>query len=281
MRLQAIRDLSYLGDPRAAGPLVALLQDPRKEVRRDASRAIWQLGEAGLNAMLQAYPERADPFVLETLWTTPPTLGTAQLNRIALGLLFAMLGRFVFDPPEDPAPYEQQIKHMFSQASWEALLDWKPLVTAAHTSAFASGLYTLIETTSGDQPVQGRAQRANKLVLVIEDDTHLVEGIIDIIDISLEDVAVLSTTSGSSGLVLAQALVPDLIITDVIHPGLNGLESMRYLRDNPKVNHIPFVFLTAATPIEHTDSGALAYLAKPFDADELIGLLKTALWGQA
>lgn len=85
--------------------------------------------------------------------------------------------------------------------------------------------------------------------------------------------SVFHAADGQEGLEKAQELVPDLIITDLMMPGTDGLELCRQVRDNDIINHIPIIVVTAKITeeerIKGLEAGADAYLAKPFNADEL------------
>lgn len=80
-------------------------------------------------------------------------------------------------------------------------------------------------------------------------------------------------TNGKEALTKAEALVPDLIITDVMMPEMDGFEFTRKIRQSGLTDHIPVIMVTARA--FHTDrmkgleAGADAYLEKPFHADEL------------
>ena len=80
-------------------------------------------------------------------------------------------------------------------------------------------------------------------------------------------------TGGNEGLEKALDLVPDLIITDLMMPGMDGLEVCRQVRGNDIVNHIPIIIVTAKITEEERirglEAGADAYLTKPFNTDEL------------
>ena len=79
--------------------------------------------------------------------------------------------------------------------------------------------------------------------------------------------------NGREGLDKALDLVPDLIITDLMMPGMDGLEVCRQVRGNEIIDHIPIIVVTAKVTEEERirgiEAGADAYLAKPFNADEL------------
>ena len=79
--------------------------------------------------------------------------------------------------------------------------------------------------------------------------------------------------NGAVGLQLSQKLIPDLIISDIMMPEMDGLELSRQLKNDIKTVHIPIILLTARTTIlqikEGLNVGADDYLTKPFDADLL------------
>ena len=85
--------------------------------------------------------------------------------------------------------------------------------------------------------------------------------------------AISYATNGDEGLDKAQQLVPDLIITDLMMPGMDGLEVCRLVRGNDIINHIPIIIVTAKITegerIRGLEAGADAYLTKPFNTDEL------------
>jgi DNA-binding response OmpR family regulator len=80
--------------------------------------------------------------------------------------------------------------------------------------------------------------------------------------------------SGGDGLSAARRHVPDLVVLDVVMPGMDGLEVCRQLRKDPLLGEVPVLFLTARDKREDRvlglRAGADDYLAKPFDIDELV-----------
>lgn len=83
---------------------------------------------------------------------------------------------------------------------------------------------------------------------------------------------------------MAQQLLPDLIISDVMMPEMDGIEMLRSLRANVATSHIPVVLLTAKTSIENQikglEYGADAYVTKPFSSTFLIARVKNLLSGR-
>jgi DNA-binding response OmpR family regulator len=74
---------------------------------------------------------------------------------------------------------------------------------------------------------------------------------------------------------------PDLLLLDIMMPGLDGLDVARRVRLNPELKKIPIIFLTAkSTPgdvIKGIQHGARSYITKPFKLDEVLSKVKKAL----
>jgi signal transduction histidine kinase len=111
-------------------------------------------------------------------------------------------------------------------------------------------------------------------ILVVEDDTHLMEGIRDILE--LNGYQVLTATNGSVGLEVLQTqpLPPDLIVSDIMMPRMDGYDFFNAVRARESWVAIPFIFLTAKGErddiFKGKSMGAEDYVVKPFDADELL-----------
>lgn len=83
-----------------------------------------------------------------------------------------------------------------------------------------------------------------------------------------EDFAVIEARDGAEGLALAVAHTPDLVLTDILMPVMDGIELCRRLKTDVRTSHIPVVMLTARTAEEHEleglETGADDYITKPF-----------------
>ncbi|MTJ54031.1 hybrid sensor histidine kinase/response regulator [Anabaena sp. UHCC 0253] len=89
-----------------------------------------------------------------------------------------------------------------------------------------------------------------------------------------------SVSNGQAALEKVVELPPDLIILDVMMPGINGYEVTRRIRNNPEINYIPILLLTAfheSSVVEGLDAGADDFIRKPFDTEELLARVRSLL----
>ena len=116
-------------------------------------------------------------------------------------------------------------------------------------------------------------------ILIVDDSNTLRQALAAILS-SLK-MKVLLATNGSHALQLLEQHTPDLVITDIIMPKMNGYELCRWLKNNPSTQTIPV--LICSTKSEEFDrywgmkQGANAYLTKPFDVGELITTIRHLL----
>jgi len=120
------------------------------------------------------------------------------------------------------------------------------------------------------------------LVLVIEDNAEVNDFLVRKLR---GDFRVQTATDGHSGFRLATDLIPDLIVCDVMMPGLSGLEVVAQLRADWRTSHIPVVLLTARSAaeqqLEGVQAGADLYLTKPFNPTFLLESVRTLLSNRA
>ncbi|OWP61902.1 histidine kinase [Hymenobacter amundsenii] len=116
------------------------------------------------------------------------------------------------------------------------------------------------------------------LVLVIEDNVEVNDFLARKLRTGYR---VQTAINGTAGLELASNLIPDLIVCDVMMPGLSGLELVARLRADWRTSHIPVVLLTARgapeQKVEGVQAGADLYLTKPFNPTFLLESVRTLL----
>ncbi len=133
-------------------------------------------------------------------------------------------------------------------------------------------------------------------ILVIDDNRALVR-IIEAV-LQRHGFEVLTAFDGEEGLAQARKTKPDLVILDIVMPGLNGYQVCRRLQSDPSTVHIPVLMLTVKGQIQEDprpwekrdqysriqermagyDAGAVEFLSKPVTAKELVERVKSLLW---
>lgn len=92
---------------------------------------------------------------------------------------------------------------------------------------------------------------------------------------------VIEASDGANGLSIANESVPDLIVSDVMMPVMDGLSFCRKIKEEPMTSHIPVILLTARSTesqqLEGLDSGADAYMTKPFSSQLLLARIDNLL----
>ena len=110
------------------------------------------------------------------------------------------------------------------------------------------------------------------IILLVEDDVALLEGMSDTLE--MQGYKTIQATDGRKGLEVLQQVQPDLIISDIMMPEMDGYEFHRAVASSPESAGIPFIFLTAKSDQEDVRKGLRegvdAYLTKPFDLEELL-----------
>lgn len=116
-------------------------------------------------------------------------------------------------------------------------------------------------------------------ILVVEDEKNIIELVR--FNLEREGFEVVSTPDGARGLEIAREEIPDLIILDVMLPGMNGLEVCRELQQDPATRFIPVIILSArAEELDRVlglEMGADDYIVKPFSPRELVARVKARL----
>lgn len=109
------------------------------------------------------------------------------------------------------------------------------------------------------------------IILVVEDESDMLQYIYEILSPTFK---VVTATNGKEGIEKAFETIPDLIVSDVMMPEVDGIELCRKLKSDKDTSHIPIILLTALSDMEHhvqgIREGADVYLPKPFNSQLLL-----------
>ena len=113
-------------------------------------------------------------------------------------------------------------------------------------------------------------------ILVVDDDEHILRSLSQYLE--LEEFNVLSASNGQDALNIFEREKPDMLVLDVMMPGMDGFQVLEKIRGNPETAKVPVLMLTARD--QHSDimrgyqMGATSYLVKPFNLDELVDAIR-------
>ena len=120
--------------------------------------------------------------------------------------------------------------------------------------------------------------------LLLADDSVTIQRVIEL-TFADEDVEVVAVSDGDQAIERLDAAPPDIVLADVGMPGRNGYEVARYVKQSPRLSHIPVVLLTGAfEPVDEVraeEVGCDGVLAKPFEPQLVIGRVKELLAGHS
>ena len=116
--------------------------------------------------------------------------------------------------------------------------------------------------------------------LLLADDSVTIQRVIEL-TFADEDVTVVAVSDGDQAIERLEASPPDIVLADIGMPGKNGYEVAQYIRQSPKLSHIPVVLLTGAfEPVDQAranEAGCDGVLAKPFEPQLVISRVKELL----
>jgi len=129
-----------------------------------------------------------------------------------------------------------------------------------------------------DEPMDDSRFKGNFKVLVVDDDDSMLDYLSDSLKHSYK---VITARNGKEGLKYAVSQMPDLIITDVVMPEMDGIQLVKALKGNSLVSHIPVIMLSGKNKLQDRmlglDTGADSYLPKPFYMSELKSLMSNLI----
>lgn len=128
------------------------------------------------------------------------------------------------------------------------------------------------------QPALGKKEEGEE-ILIIEDHLDMIEILKK--ELTSHHYRVRVAVDGETGLAEATRRPPSLVILDLMLPGIDGRETCRLLKNDPRTQQIPVIILTAlaeeTSRIEGLESGADDYLSKPFSLRELVARIRALL----
>ena len=129
-----------------------------------------------------------------------------------------------------------------------------------------------------DEPTDESRFKGNFKVLVVDDDDSMLDYLSDSLKHSYK---IITARNGKEGLKYAVSQMPDLIITDVVMPEMDGIQLVKALKGNSLVSHIPVIMLSGKNKLQDRmlglDTGADSYLPKPFYMSELKALMSNLI----
>jgi signal transduction histidine kinase/AraC-like DNA-binding protein len=150
------------------------------------------------------------------------------------------------------------IERSYSPGNWPNILE--------KSKIYQEDLERIMDKKEYDAPVHTK----ERSILIVEDNLELLDYLIERFR---EDFEVFSADNGESAVSKAYECVPDLILSDVVLPGLSGKDIARRLKSDVRTSHIPIILLTAQGSTEHQISGMQAmadmYITKPFSFEYL------------
>ena len=134
------------------------------------------------------------------------------------------------------------------------------------------------DNESEDAEFAVAAGESRKKILIVDDNKAIAEFLKDILKEQYECIV---ANSGKAGIAVCSSVVPNLMIVDVMMPGMSGLEMCRRLKKNSKLSEIPIILLTAkddkATEAESIEIGIDTFMSKPFEAPILLARVNQLL----
>ena len=134
------------------------------------------------------------------------------------------------------------------------------------------------EDQGQDEIIEDAGPVGHPVVLIVEDNRDVTEYLSSLLQPEFD---VLVTGNGLEGFRAAVEMVPDVIVSDVMMPVMDGFEMLEKVKSDFRTSHIPVILLTAkvdfASRIEGLDRGADAYIAKPFHKEELFVTIRSLI----
>jgi DNA-binding response OmpR family regulator/DNA-binding CsgD family transcriptional regulator len=118
--------------------------------------------------------------------------------------------------------------------------------------------------------------RQRDTALVVDDNRDELRFLVDALERA--DLIVLAATTGEAALALLERVPPNVVVLDAVMSGLDGFETCRRIKQNPRFAHLPVIFLTGLKDTNHVlmglEAGGVDYVAKPVIVEELVARIR-------
>ncbi len=120
--------------------------------------------------------------------------------------------------------------------------------------------------------------------LLLADDSVTIQKVVGI-SFASEDITLVTVDNGTAAVAKAKEVRPDIVLADVVMPGLNGYEVCRQIKSDPTMRHVPVLLLTgtfeAFDEVRAREAGSDGHITKPFEAQALVDLVNARLAASA
>jgi len=127
--------------------------------------------------------------------------------------------------------------------------------------------------------MENASPKLGKRILIVDDEPHILRTLEDLL--AAEGYIVYKAADGKKALEQADAMLPDLIILDVMMPKLDGFEVLKRLKKSDKTMDIPIIMLTVKSTTQDVEQGirlyAEKYISKPFNSEFLLREIEKSL----
>ena len=128
-------------------------------------------------------------------------------------------------------------------------------------------------------PMKENSPKDSKKLLLIDDDPNLILLVKDYLE--FRGYQVMTAENGREALDILEQNIPDMIICDVMMPEMDGYALVNHIREEPRTNRIPVLFLSAKGQsqdrVKGLNQGADVYMVKPFEPEELVAQVESSL----
>lgn len=153
-----------------------------------------------------------------------------------------------------------------------------PIDRSCYSDEQVSELGESPQSWTGEEPAESGTDGRKYLVLIVEDNADMSAYIESCLK---EHFRIAVAPDGGAGLALAQKLKPDVVISDLMMPVMDGIEFTRRMKENPRTNFIPIIVHSVKEDQqsirEALTAGAQEYIIKPFEAENLIFRIRNLL----